>query len=418
MRIMVTMDLRRYMKCAFVMLLLAPILVSAQNPTNVLQQNTVVKRDTAKQTDLIDLAKSLFHISPKKIRTERDKKIYFSILPVSSAVPGGSGRALITSTTAATYLGPRKTTNISSATFTPYLNFKGRYGLPLRSSIWLPNNEWLIQGDIRFLVYPQYTWGLGSQAANATPTLVDYKYIRFYQSALKQIKPYFFAGLGYNLDYRFNISTDDPNVDLKQYTKYEYGTEKNSFSSGLSLNLLYDTRNNSLNPLPGMYGNFIYRVNPGFLGSNNSWSSVYLDVRKYISLNPAKPIQQNTLALWSYMWTSLSNKVPYLDLPSVGWDPLNRSGRGMEQNRYRGKSLFYLEAEYRRDITNNGLLGFVVFSNVNSVSGSGALFTSWKPAAGTGLRVKFNKASKTNIGMDYGFSKGFSGLTFNIGETF
>lgn len=396
---------------------LFPFALLAQNAPNMLPQTTVTQ-DTSKQRDLIDVGKDLLNISPGKLRTQKGKKIYFSILPVSSSVPGGSGRALITSTTAATYLGDSKTTNISSATFAPYWNFKGRFGLPLRSSIWLPDNSWVIQGDVRFMVYPQYTWGLGSSNSYDERTLVDYNYVRFYQSALKRINSYLYAGVGYNLDYHSSIKSNDPNVDLKNFTGYNYGVSGSSVSSGLTLNLLYDTRNNSLNPLPGAYANLVYRNNPTFLGSDNNWQSVFLDIRKYFSLNPSKPNQQNTLAFWSYFWTVLNNKTPYLDLPSVGWDAYNRSGRGIDQNRYRGKTLFYLEGEYRRDITENGLLGFVVFANTNTVSGSGTLFTSWHPAAGTGLRIKFNKGSNTNIGADYGFSKGYSTVIFSIGETF
>jgi hypothetical protein len=141
-------------------------------------------------------------------------------------------------------------------------------------------------------------------------------------------------------------------------------------------------------------------------------------MRKYISLNPGMPQQQNTLALWSYLWTVLHSDAPYLNLPSIGWDPGNRSGRGIDQNRYRGKTLFYLESEYRRDITANGLFGFVVFANVNTVSGSGHMFTSWHPAVGTGLRVKFNKGSNTNIGIDFGVSQGYKAIKLNLGEAF
>jgi hypothetical protein len=379
---------------------------------------TKKSQDTARQTDLIDIGKALFRIRPGKIREEKDKKLYFSILPIGGTVPGGTGNALITSTSASMYLGPKKTTNISTATFTPYWNLGRRFGLPVRTNIWLRDNSWLIQGDTRFLVYPQYTWGLGDSKGEQERILLNYKYIRFYQNALKRIKPYLYAGLGYNLDYRFNISTDESTPDLEQYSGYKYGTGKNSFSSGISLNMVYDTRNNAINPMPGMYGNLVYRVNPAFLGSNNSWSSVYLDLRKYIPMNPEKRSQQNTLALWSYFWTVLNNKTPYLDLPSTGWDPYNRSARGIDQNRYRGRTLFYAESEYRRDITANGLLGFVVFANVNTVSGSGSLFTSWKPAAGTGLRVKFNKLTNTNIGIDYGLSNGYSAVLLNIGEAF
>lgn len=405
------------MKSFLICLCLLPAFSFAQDASNMIPQQSAVK-DTSRQTDLIDIAKDLFHINPKKPRIQREKKIYFSILPIPGAVPGGAGRALITSTTAGTYLGPQSTTNLSSANFAPYWNLHSRFGLPLRSSIWLKDNTWNIQGDIRFLRYPQYTWGLGSSNDYTEKTLVNYNYVRFYQSALKRITPYFFAGGGYNIDYRSSIKSDDPSVDLKQFTGYNYGTSGSSVSSGINLDLLYDTRNNSINPLPGSYFNLVYRVNPAFMGSNNSWHSLYLDYRKYVPMNPANKNQQNTLAFWSFFWTVLGGNAPYLDLPSIGWDAYNRSGEGIDQNRYRGKSLFYLESEYRRDITTNGLLGFVAFANVNTVSGSGTIFKSWHPAAGTGLRVKFNKGSNTNIGMDYAFSKGYNAVILNIGESF
>jgi hypothetical protein len=405
-------------RACLILLFLFPCLVFAQTPGSIIPQKAVEVKDTARQTDLIDIAKQLINIKSKKIKVERDKKFYFTFLPFGTTVPGGTGTALITSTTAGVYLGPRKTTNISSATFTPYWNFKERFGLPLRTSIWLPNNTWTIQGDTRLMVYPQYTWGVGSSHSLEESTFLKYRYIRFYQTALRQIRPYFYGGLGYNLDYHFNIHTNDPDVNLPEFTGYDIGTQGNSFSSGISLNLLYDTRNSSINPLPGAYANVIYRVNPGFLGSNNNWKSLYLDARKYISMNPARKNQQNTIAFWSYFWTVFNGKAPYLDLPSIGWDPYNRSGRGIDQNRYRGRSLLYLESEYRRDITNNGLFGFVVFANANTVSGSGTLLTSWHPAVGTGLRIKFNKASNTNIGLDYGVSKGYSSFLLNLGEAF
>lgn len=404
------------MKRLIISLFLLPAALHAQKASNTIPQNKPVI-DTTGKKDLIDVAKDLFNISPKKIQEKREKKIYFSLLPFSNA-PGAAGRALVTSTTAGMYLGPRLTTNKSSATFAPYWNFKGRFGLPLRTSLWLPDNTWNIQGDMRFLVYPQNTWGTGSSRDNDKNILVDYKYIRFYQAALKRIDPNFFAGLGYNLDYRFDIKSNDSTLDLKTFTGYPFGTNGHSLASGISLQAMYDTRHNLVNPLPGFYANFIYRINPGFLGNTRPWHSIYADVRKYISLSPSKPSRQNTLALWSYFWKVLNNGAPYLDLPSTGWDPYNRSARGIDQNRYRGKTLLYFEAEYRRDITANGLFGFVLFANTNTVSGNHSLFRDWHPAAGAGLRIKCSKVSGTNLALDFGFSKGYKAIMVNICEAF
>jgi len=145
-------------KVLLVVLLFCCLSVITQAQNVIDQHNRVI--DTAGQRDLIGIFRSTFNINPHRIKKEEGKSVYFSFLPVSTNVPGG-GQALITSTTAGFYTGPRNSTYLSTATFTPYLNFKGRFGLPLRSSIWLKNNSWNIQGDTRMLVYPQYTWGLG-----------------------------------------------------------------------------------------------------------------------------------------------------------------------------------------------------------------------------------------------------------------
>jgi hypothetical protein len=388
----------------------------AQNSSDLIPQNRNVL-DTAHQMDMLDVYKKWFKLPPSPKNPHPENKVYFTLNPLANA-PTSSGNAFVTSTTANIYLGPASTTNLSTASFAPYFNFNRRFGLPLRSTIWLRDDAWLIQGDIRFLVYPQYTWGLGTSHTNEEKEWVNYKYIRFYQAALKRVSTHFFVGLGYDLDYHFNIGSDS-GVNLQKFTGYAYGLSGNSLSSGITLNFLYDTRNRKIFPFPGSFLYVIYRVNPGFLGNVNPWQSVFIDLRKYVPLNkPSNPSQQNILTFWSFLWWNFSNQTPYLDLPSTGWDEYNRSARGFDQNRYRGKSLYYFETEYRRDITNNGLFGFVVFSNINTVSGSGTMFQSWHPAGGMGLRIKFSKASNTNFAIDYAFSKGYRTVLFNFSETF
>ncbi|ASU35750.1 BamA/TamA family outer membrane protein [Mucilaginibacter xinganensis] len=392
---------------------LLPSLLIAQNPIDKSHLNI----DTTGQKDLIDIVGTLFKSQSRPISLDEKKKIYFSFLPLSTSIPGG-GTALVTSTTAGIYLGDRKTTYLSTISFTPYFNLKGRYGLPVRSSIWLSNNSWNIQGDTRLLVYPQYTWSLGGGQPESYKLLVNYNYVRFYQSALKRITPYFFVGAGFDLDYYLDVETSTTNP-LINFSKYKFGTlnDKSFSSSGPTVNLLYDTRKNSLNPFPGLYANAIYRYNTTVTGSNNNWQSLYVDFRKYVALTDKGP--KNILAFWSYYWSTLNSGAPYLNLPAIGMDPYQRSGRGIEQNRFRGKRLVYFESEYRRDLTENGLLGFVLFANINSASQPRSnRFVYWNPAGGTGLRLKFNKKSDTNICMDYGVSRGYSSCTLSLGEAF
>jgi hypothetical protein len=139
-------------------------------------------------------------------------------------------------------------------------------------------------------------------------------------------------------------------------------------------------------------------------------------LREYISLNKK---WHNVLAFWSFLWTAPATGVPFLDLPSIGWDPYQRSGRGIQQNRYRGSTLIDFETEYRRDITQNGLFGFVVFANMNTVTEPVSHhLSSLHPAGGTGLRVKLNKHSATNIGFDFGISQDNTSYYISLGEAF
>ena len=391
----------------------------AQNPTGTLVPPDKLVEDTTGQRDIIGIALKLSHIHLKKPPKVQGKRIYYSIIPLGSSIPGG-GEALITSTNAAFNLGNDKVTYLSNITFSPSTNLKGEWNIPFRSNIWSPGNKWNFEGDYRVTFYPQFTWGLGGGTAPSDKILVRYTYVRFYQNALRRIgkKPNLFAGIGYNLDYHINIRTDIDTVSLAKFTGYRFGTgsHANSFSSGLTLNLLYDSRNNSLNPLPGWFYNVVARVNPQFLGSQNNWYSLYVDARKYISFDPDK---WNVLAFWSYLWTTLGSHAPYLDLPAITWDANQRSGRGFYPSRYTGKTLWDFETEYRRSITHDQLLGFVVFGNMNAVTEPHTSnFAYLHAAAGAGLRLKFNKHSGTNFGMDFAASKGYWALYFSLGEAF
>ncbi|MBD1422550.1 BamA/TamA family outer membrane protein [Sphingobacterium chuzhouense] len=409
--------LRKYNWLLLMASLTVVLRVNAQRPVNEIEI-TPVRSDTSEQRDLIDIGRQVFGIAPPQGQDSIGKKVYFSFLPFSTSVPGG-GYALITSTTAGFYLGDREDTHMSRVNFTPYTNFKQRFGLPIRSYIWLKENKWVIDGDIRLLKFPHEIWGLGKQYGHNDKINLDYTYVRFYQHVLKRIDGGFFMGLGYDLDYRTDIRSKSE-ISIADFTGYPYGTAQNgsSISSGLSLNLIFDTRANSINTWDGNFANLQFRVNPTFMGSTENWQSLYLEVRRYHRLTD-NPNQQNMIAVRNFFWTVFNTKVPYLDLPTLNWDPYNSSGRGLPLSRYRGKSLFYLESEYRRDITRNGLFGFVLFANVTSISGPNThLFGNWNVGTGAGARIKFNKKSGTNIAIDYGVSKGYRGFRLGLGEVF
>ncbi|SFO70606.1 Surface antigen [Chitinophaga sp. YR627] len=405
-------------KLSLIILFLAlPCWVAAQDKDKRWAWDYESDEDTVPHKDVIDIFKSVVRYKAKPPKRGK-RRIYYSLLPAPSNIPGG-GIALITSTNAAFYMGPRRTTNLSNVSFTPSFSFKGRFSFALRSNIWFQDNAYNMVGDIRFIINPQYTWGTGAGVPEEEKQLLGNNYFRVYETFYRRVTKEWLVGVGYHLDWHSNIGIrSNDSVQLSKFVGYNYGTDGGqTVSSGVSLNLLKDSRQNSINPQSGHYFNAVFRINPRFLGSNDNWKSLYVDYRKYLNLGNGK--QQNVLAFWGFYWTSLSTKTPYLDLPSIGWDPNFRSGRGMDQNRFRGKALIDLEAEYRRDITRDGLLGFVLFANTNTVTeGDRYRFTAFHPAGGGGLRLKFNKKSNTNIAVDYGISRYGTRFSINLGEAF
>ena len=113
------------------------------------------------------------------------KKFQFSIIPVAGSAAGG-GTAIATAFNAAFYTGNESTTSLSTVTFAPWFTFDGKFVLPFKNLVWLPNDVLLSKGDTRFMIYPQYTWGIGGNTNTDNKVLLEYNYLRFYHSFLKK----------------------------------------------------------------------------------------------------------------------------------------------------------------------------------------------------------------------------------------
>ena len=302
---------------------------------------------------------------------------------------------------------------LTSLTYTQYNQFL----FPVSAIIWTKNNNYNIAIDYRFLKYPSTNYGIGARTSENDAYTLNFSYIKLHQTVLRKIYKELYGGLGFYYDYFYNIKEVDPPVGV--HTSFErYSNKKQETAVGLAFKLLYDSRDNEINAHKGTYASVIYRPNFIELGSNKNWKSLQIEYRKYIHLFGSK---NNTLALWSFNWFNIGNeKSPYLLLPSTGWDDQYNTGRGYIQSRFRAKNMIYAEAEYRFGISENGLLGGVVFANGQSFSRKlSNQLSIISPGFGAGLRIKLNKYSNTNLCIDYGFGlNGSKGLFLNFGEVF
>ena len=379
-------------------------------------------------------------------------KIYFSPLPVIAANPTFGVIYGIAASTSI-FTGDPGNTRMSTSLGTFTYSTKKQLMLTFKTNVYLPEDNWILLGDWRYFNTSQPTFGLGTgpQSSKLAPgsgieyedgmfsepvpdaQLMEFQYIRFHETAFKKILEYFYIGAGYHLDYHYSINDNLLNLDsvppvITSHYGYSmnYGfNPENYILSGVSLNIMYDSRDNAATPYKGRYALITFRYNPVFLGSTKGSSSLWLEYRDYYNLTK-KPQPSHMLAFWAYGSFQTSGVLPYMDLPALGWDQFGRSGRAYTQGRFRGQNLIYSEVEYRVHLLgtkkNPDFFGAVIFVNATTASNKDAdinLFQYIDPGYGIGLRFMMNKTSRTNITLDYAWGKyGSHGLFLNVNETF
>jgi hypothetical protein len=365
--------------------------------------------------DFIDGVYRVFKVNKVRDQKEALTKSHLTFIP---GVEYSLGTGLAASVNASVLLPKVEGTNNKSSYYSSLkVTHNKQIVSQFATNFWSKNGDYNFNSNWSYLKYPQKDFGLGKNSTLSLFDNFDYSYLKLYQSILKRIAPNLYFGPGVNIDYHWNII--DSTKLSKPLTGFnQYGATKSSNSTGLLLNLLYDTRVNNVNPVANSsFFNIIYRDNIKGLGSDQNWQSIILDFRKYVAFPQGS---KNILAFWTYDQLTVQGRPPYLDLPNTASDIYSNYGRGYVQGRFRGDKVLYAESEYRFGITENGFLGGVVFANVQSLSSQpGQPIQGLLPGYGAGLRVKFNKHSNTSVALDYGFGQGGSkGLFMNLGEVF
>ena len=312
--------------------------------------------DEIQQKDIIDVLQRLFTKQLRKDTTIlKGNGPFVTIIPYIdySIHTGFTGNIAVNST----FYTDDERRRISRIKFNGSYSQFHQYWFTAFSDIFLEKHKLHLFGDARYYKFPTRTYGLGPNSPLSNPLKIDYSYLRFYQVVSHEMASNLFFGIGYNLDDHWNIKVDSTNgKELDQFVKYQKGNH--SISSGISINIMYDNRKNVINPQNGTFANFQFRPNITFLGSDKNWQSLLIEIRHYIKFSPSS---RNILALWSYNDITLSGALPYLDMPSIGWDDYSGTGRGYVPGRYTGRNLIYFESEFRFTLTKNGLLGGVIF---------------------------------------------------------
>jgi outer membrane protein assembly factor BamA len=443
-----TFSWRKLVSGAKVLILAAGLLLSnnfiyAEEPATPASADSVKKKDCEQQA-LGDWIKHVLKKDGEK-KQKPPKKFLALVLPNISSNPT-NGFLLGVGGSFGWYMGPKENTRVSSAPFTVAVTSKSQLITFLKHNIYTKENNYFLQGDWKFYIYSQPTYGLGTNAPDTgkVPTGVSWQgagtsnsdvvfpmkfnYIKVHEIVNRKIIDNLYGGIGYHLDYYYSINDEyyHPDSVPPQITPHSYYSDTNGFSraqytlSGLSLNFLYDSRDNQINPYKGIYANINYRINTDWLGSAQNSSTLWLEFRTYLRLSKNTP--RHLIGFWVFGDFMMSGKLPYLTLPYLGEDQRARSGRGYTNGRYRGDNIVYGEAEWRFPISQcSKILGGVVFVNATTTSssqGNVKLFEYIRPAVGFGIRVMVNKYFRTNINLDYAIGVKSSGFYFSGQETF
>jgi len=415
------------------------------------QADTLYNNDYVDVTDLATIVRGNKGTDGKASGVPEKRKLMKFIVPVFGSNPylgvfygvGGTG---------AIFLGDPKTTSISSMTGSVLFTTKEQFVATVKGTLMTPDNGWEMLADFKYAFFTENTYGLGSDynqpiqeswnwggvvtsgVGGAQP--LTFNQLKIYYTALKQISPGIYAGIGYHLDYHYKIqdlTLDLANANPVVTSHYAYSVAKGFnpaqyATSGTSFNFVFDSRDHTVSPYRGAFLQFCYRVNPTILGSSQNSQQLYLEGRYYKRLSNEKP--RHLIGFWGIANIVTSGHVPYMHLPANAYDMRNRIGRGYVAGRFRGPAWVTAETEYRFPITHNGLLGGVLFASATTTSRESTtigtqvipklnLFEAIRPAGGLGARVMLNRTGRLNLAMDMAFGQhGAKGFYFAVGETF
>lgn len=395
------------------------------------------------QVDMKDVIHRLSHKTPQAAGSNAAangvskpaKAIQLAVLPAVGYSSNTGLAAAACANAVFTLPGASKESSVlTSITYTQYRQTI----LPFLVSIWSKNDRFNFVFDDRYINYPSSLYGVLGRSKIDSGYTVNFSWVKLHQSVLARIRPNMYLGMGLYYDYYWNIKEENvPTVlpprnarlglrsAFEDYTGQKIPADEET-AVGPVFKFLFDSRDNPINPEKGIYGSVIYHPSFKTWGSDANCATLIVDARKYLSLSANK---YNVLAFWAYYWANFGN-APFLMLPSSGWDDLWNTGRGYSQGRYRGNQMRYFESEYRFQLSRNGLLGGVLFTNIQNFPGE--MFTSYSNyhdlsqanvtelGYGMGLRLKLNKCSKTNLAFDAGFGQSFPRPWFaiNLGEVF
>jgi hypothetical protein len=296
---------------------------------------------------------------------------------------------------------------LSEITAFAFVTLRSQYGLWLDNAVYSDADRWLFLGRARFQRFPLLYFGIGPDAPEESPVVVNGVYHLIRQRAMRSIMPNWFAGA--QLDFQYLGQVD---FGGEQPTRPLPLGANGSSNLGLGIGTVYDSRPNMLNTRDGWFAELSWLHYSRAWGSDYAFDQYFAEIRRYEDLG-----RQRVFA-WQLSGSMVQGSVPFNMLSLMGNESLMR---GYYTGRFRDQHYYAAQAEYRflpfSFSKRFGAAGFVGMGAVSpTLSKLSVRNLRW--AAGAGVRYLIFPQKDIFVRLDAGFTA--EGVSFYIftGEAF
>lgn len=222
---------------------------------------------------------------------------------------------------------------------------------------------------------------------------------------MRMVRRNFYAGMRLKLQQVFHVEVDSGGLlDTQQPAGVDGG-----LAWGIGPAISFDTRDNPLNALRGIYLSLSSLGFGKMIGSDFSFTRTEAEVRKYIRTFP-----RHVLALHGYTMIQTGEQ-PFRRLGLVGGEQVMR---GYYQGRYRDQNYLALQAEYRMPLF--WRFGLAVFAGAGEVWNWSEPYQMqvFKYTSGAGIRFLMDKKDNVNLRLDFAVGNRTTGFYVAFGEAF
>lgn len=294
----------------------------------------------------------------------------------------------------------------SNITGSGYYTVNNQYDFTLMPEVYFNEDKFKLWFKFNYGKVFDRFYGVGK----STPEIENDKY--FQQNFIFNLKLlteafYDELKLGAIYEYRYMNVADklgNPFLESGELPGSEGGT-----TSGLGVVVTWDSRDNIYYPHSGGYYEFSVTYFQNKIGSDFNYNKYIFDFRRFFEVS-----HRHILAVQTYIMIETAAP-PFYDLALLGGDRLMR---GYIMGRYRDRTYYVLQAEYRTPLWWKFRLVF--FGGVGDVASGVSKFTisTIKPSYGAGIRFRIDELEKLDLRFDVGFGRGTHGIYFSINQAF